>query len=169
MGRWLLVVLMLHVSAPAFAKDLEVGDVPHDYVGRDVDGNKLYLSELKGRVIVVSFWATWCAPCREEMPTLEALASGMEGRGLAVLTIATGRNSPQGITRFFAEAGVETLPRHTDPGGALARTMGVMGLPVTLILDPEGREIARLIGEADWNAPDAHAILEALMAGDDPG
>lgn len=82
-----------------------------------------------------------------------------------VVTIATGRNSVQGIARFFEEIGVDNLPEYRDPDQALARSMGILGLPVTVIVDPAGNEIARLIGDAHWDSESAVAILQTLAAG----
>lgn len=121
------------------------------------------LAAYKGQWVAVNFWATWCAPCRKEMPSLQALDSAM-GDGFSVVTVATGRNSVEGIDKFFAEAGVTTLPKLRDPKSELARNMGVLGLPLTVILNPEGQEIARLIGDADWGGADAKAMFAALMA-----
>ena len=121
------------------------------------------LADWRGQWVVLNFWATWCAPCRKEMPALDALQGEM-GAQLAVVPVATGRNSVQGIEKFFAEAGVTRLPVLRDPRSALARAMGVMGLPVTVIVNPEGQEVARLIGDADWNSNTARAVLAALMA-----
>ena len=86
------------------------------------------------------------------------------GGNFSVVTVATGRNSVEGIKKFFVEAGVSTLPKLRDPKSELARNMGVLGLPLTVILNPEGQEIARLIGDADWAGADAQAVLTALMA-----
>lgn len=94
---------------------------------------------------------------------LSDLQSEFGGDRFEVLTIATGRNSPQGIKKFFDEIGIDNLPRHQDPKQALARQMAVMGLPITVILDPEGAEIARLIGDADWASDSAKAIIAALV------
>lgn len=121
------------------------------------------LADYKGQWVVLNFWATWCAPCRAEMPTLQGLDSAM-GNDFSVVTVATGRNSVEGIDKFFAEAGITTLPKLRDPKSELARKMGVLGLPLTVILNPEGQEVARLIGDADWNNADAKAVLTALMA-----
>jgi thiol-disulfide isomerase/thioredoxin len=121
------------------------------------------LSDYKGKYVVLNFWATWCAPCRKEMPTLSALQSAYGGDRFQVVTIATGRNRPKAIVKFFAEAGVDNLPRHRDPKQALAREMAVFGLPTTLILDPEGREIARMVGDAEWDSDSAMAIIAALI------
>jgi thiol-disulfide isomerase/thioredoxin len=126
------------------------------------DGTDRRLADWRGEVVVLNFWATWCAPCRAEMPSLDALAAAQAGRGVAVLAVATGRNPPDAIARFYAEAEIAHLPVLTDRGSALARAMGVMGLPATVLIDREGRELGRIVGEADWNAPEAHALIEAL-------
>lgn len=121
------------------------------------------LAEYQGQWVLLNFWATWCAPCRAEMPTLQALDAAM-GDDFSVVTVATGRNSVEGIDKFFAEAGITSLPKLRDPKSELARNMGVLGLPLTVILNPEGQEIARMIGDADWNSADAKAMLTALIA-----
>lgn len=121
------------------------------------------LADWQGKYVLLNFWATWCAPCRKEMPTLAALQGEFGGDRFEVLTLATGRNNPVAITRFFDEIGVDNLPRHQDPKQALARRMAVLGLPVTILIDPEGREIARLIGDADWYSDSARAIVAALL------
>ena len=84
---------------------------------------------------------------------------------IAVVPVATGRNAVEGIRRFFDDAGVKTLPILRDPQSRLAHGMGVMGLPVTVILNPEGQEVARLIGDAEWDSDSAKAVLGALAAG----
>ncbi len=114
---------------------------------------------------MLNFWATWCAPCRSEMTTLDKLQASRGSDSFAVLPIATLRNSVPGVQKFFAEDGITALPVRLDPDAAFARQVGVMGLPVTLIVNPEGQEIARLIGGADWDSASAHAIFDALAAG----
>ncbi len=121
------------------------------------------LADYRGKVLLVNFWATWCAPCRKEMPALSELQAELGGEHFEVLTIATGRNSPEGITKFFSEIGVDNLPRHQDPKQALASQMGIFGLPISVILDAEGREIARLRGDADWASDSAKAVIKALL------
>ncbi len=136
-------------------------EVPEATLGA-LDGTEAKLSDFRGEPVVLNFWATWCAPCREEMPSLDRLQAEMGDR-LEVVTVATGRNSPAGIRRFFQEEGIEHLPMLTDPKQELARGMSVLGLPVTVILDADGREIARLTGGAEWDTPEAKAILEAVV------
>jgi thiol-disulfide isomerase/thioredoxin len=142
-------------EAPAPAPDVA-------FVG--ADGAETTLAASDGKLRVVNFWATWCAPCREEMPSLAALQEGLSGEDFEVLLIATGRNSPEGIEAFFEEAGIDGLETAVDAKGKLAREMAVPGLPVTLILNREGAEIARLMGGADWNGPSARAIMTDLLA-----
>jgi thiol-disulfide isomerase/thioredoxin len=145
-----LVVLETPAVIPE-AELLDAADVPHA------------LSEYSGKWVVVNFWATWCAPCRQEMPSLDRLQVAMPE--LAVVPVATGRNAVEQIQKFYGEAAVVNLPILRDPQAGLAHAIGVMGLPVTVILDPEGREVARLIGAAEWDGPEAQAVLKALMAG----
>ena len=123
------------------------------------------LADYAGQYVVLNFWATWCAPCREEMPSLQNLQAQLGSDDFAVVTLATGRNPPQAIRRFFDEIGVDALPQHRDINQQIAREMGVFGLPITVILNPEGQEIARLRGDAHWDSPEAIALIEALLAG----
>ena len=116
------------------------------------------LAEYRGGWVVVNFWATWCAPCRKEMPALDRLAA----TGTTVVTVATGRNPVPAIERFWSENGITHLPVLRDPGSDLSRAMAILGLPVTVILNPDGQEVARLIGDAAWDAPEAKAVLDAL-------
>ena len=129
----------------------------------DPDGGEYRLADFEGKHVLVNFWATWCAQCRQEMPLLWKLQTEFGGDGFEVVTIATGRNSVQGIRKFFEEVGVDNLPLYLDPKSSLGRDMGVLGLPITVILDPEGREIARMRGDAEWNSESAKAVIRALI------
>ncbi|MDU8926136.1 TlpA disulfide reductase family protein [Alisedimentitalea sp. MJ-SS2] len=135
------------------------GTAPYD----TATGGKASLADHNGRYVLVNFWATWCAPCRKEMPGLAELQTEFGGDRFEVLTIATGRNKPQAMKKFFDEIGVTNLPLHQDPRQALAREMGVLGLPVTVILAPDGTEIARMVGDADWGSDSGRAIVRALI------
>ncbi len=130
----------------------------------DQNGNELDISAYKGKVVLLNFWATWCAPCRKEMPQLDALQRELGGDNFAVVTVATGRNPVAMIKTFFGKVGVKDLPILRDPKQAYARRMSVLGLPTTLVLDRQGREIARLVGEAEWDAPEAQKLLKAVIA-----
>ena len=145
--------LVVHAAAQ------EVPQTPFETAG----GGTGRLSDYEGRVTLVNFWATWCPPCRKEMPTLSALQAELGGDDFQIVTIATGRNLIPAMKGFFDEIGVDNLPLHRDPKQQLARQMGVFGLPTTMVLDRSGREIARLTGDADWNSDSARAIFRALV------
>lgn len=127
-----------------------------------MDDAPVTLGDYHGQWVVLNFWATWCAPCRTEMPTLGALQAEMPE--IAVIPVATGRNPVESIRRFLDDIDESDLTILRDPKSHLAREMGVMALPITVILDPAGREVARLIGDADWNSDSARAVIGALAA-----
>lgn len=131
-----------------------------------LDGDQQTLADYKGKVILLNFWATWCPPCLKEMPTLSALQANLGGDDFEVLTIATGPNNPVKMRAFFDEIGVDNLPLLQDQRKGLAHEMAVLGLPITVILNREGQEIARLRGDADWNSDSAQTILRAAIAED---
>jgi thiol-disulfide isomerase/thioredoxin len=178
MVRIVLAVLYLALAGGANAQDLGgmltgemrglvVHDAPRpasDLPFLRTDGSEGSLADYRGRMVVLNFWATWCGPCREEMPSLQNLQDMKGGEDFTVVTLATGFNQPQAIRRFFEETGVTDLQQYRDINQQIAREMGVFGLPITVILDPEGREIARLRGDAHWDSPEAVAIIEALLA-----
>lgn len=136
-----------------------------DAVFLDENGGEMTLADLEGGHVVLNFWATWCAPCRKEMPSLANLQAQMGSDDFRVVTVASGRNPPEAIDRFFTEEGIEGLPKYRDPDMALSSGMAVAGLPITVILNPEGKEIARLRGDAFWDTDSAQAIIKALMDG----
>ncbi len=130
----------------------------------DPAGNTHVIADTNGKIRVVNFWATWCAPCREEMPALAELQTLLGNDDFMVMAIATGRNRLDGIERFNEEAGVTNLPILLDPRGALGSQFGALGLPLTVILNRDGQEIARLSGGADWITDSALQIIRAIIA-----
>ena len=147
-------------------KKLALHDTPvvlPEVVLLDADDGEHRLAEYAGKWVVLNFYATWCAPCRREMPSLDRLQAAMPE--IAVVPVATGRNAVEGLKRFFDETGVVNLPILRDPTSKLAQGMAILGLPVTVILNPEGQEVARLIGDAEWDSPSAIAVLKALVEG----
>lgn len=129
---------------------MDMADAPHG------------LADLRGKWVVLNFWATWCVPCRLEMPALDRLQVAMPQ--IVVVTVASGPNPIAAIERFLDEAGIKAVTVWRDPDAGLTHQMGVFGLPVTVIITPEGAEVARLIGGAEWDDAQSQAVLTALMA-----
>lgn len=133
------------------------------------DGTKTTLDAYEGKIVVLNMWATWCPPCRAEMPSLDALQADLGGDNFAVVTVATGRNPIASVKKFFMDANIKHLPILLDADYSFGRGIGVMGLPSTIVLDTEGREIARMIGDADWHSEDAVTLMKALLPEDGEG
>ena len=130
----------------------------------DETKNNKFFSDYKGKYVLVNFWATWCVPCRREMPSLDELQKELGSDTFEVVTIATGHNHLPAIKNFFKRVKITNLPILLDPNQDLAQEMSIFGLPSTVILDPSGREIARLRGDAEWSDGNAFAIISALVA-----
>jgi Thiol-disulfide isomerase and thioredoxins len=120
--------------------------------------------DFAGPVVLVNMWATWCPPCLHEMPSLDRLAAAMRGEGVDVVTVNVERGGRDKAGAWMEEQGLENLGVYVDERMRLGRATGVLGLPTTLILDAEGREIARLQGDAEWDSPEAQALLTRLAA-----
>jgi thiol-disulfide isomerase/thioredoxin len=122
------------------------------------------LAGFRGRVLLVNFWATWCAPCRDEMPALDRLQARLGGVDFQVLAVAEDRGGLADVEPYFAELGIRHLAPYLDPGLGLARAFGVVGLPTTVLIDHRGMVVARMVGGADWDGADALATLQDLIA-----
>lgn len=127
-------------------------------------GAAVGFDRFRGKVTVVNFWATWCPPCRKEMPSIDRLRADVAGDDVEVVVIALDRASPEKIKEFFLSIGSENLKIYRDPTLRLGTEAGVLGMPVTIILDREGREVARLQGEAEWDAPEAKDMIARIVA-----
>lgn len=128
----------------------------------DANGAPMTVADLSGKIVVMNFWATWCAPCRAEMPSIDRLAGELGGDDIAVMAVSTDRGDIGRIEKFFEEIEIQNLGIYRDQKSELAREAGAFGLPMTIILDRNGREIARLLGEAEWDSDEAKAIIQKL-------
>lgn len=127
----------------------------------DLQGKTWRLAELRGRVVVLNFWATWCPPCRAEMPSLQQMAEIYGPDKLVVLAINV-KEGPRRITQYLQSSGLN-LTVLLDPQGETARQWGANVLPTTHLIDAEGRPRLRLRGEVDWTSREAAAWVEPLM------
>lgn len=130
----------------------------------DGDGVERSLQEHLGSGLVVNFWATWCAPCVEEMPALDALNKALDGTGVQVLTLSADLKGAEAVRPFFARHGIETLPVLLDRRGRLAQAFGVPGLPTTVLIGPGGQEVGRVMGIAAWDDPAVVDFIENCLA-----
>jgi thiol-disulfide isomerase/thioredoxin len=126
----------------------------------DADGRERSLAEWRGKTVVVNFWATWCEPCREEMPSLERLKERLAGKGFDVLAVNVGE-SPERVARFTREVPV-TFPIVYDKDSAVAKTWKVRGYPTSYVLGPDGRIRYYFVGELDWASDEVVRAIEAL-------
>jgi thiol-disulfide isomerase/thioredoxin len=132
---------------------------------QDEAGRTKSLADWKGKVVLVNLWATWCAPCKLEMPSLSRLQAQLGGADFAVLPISLDRQGVELPRKFLASNNLGNLPLLIDPTAGLAGKLDAIGLPASLILDREGREIARLLGPAEWDSAPAIEVIRAAIAG----
>ncbi|CAK0752320.1 cytochrome c biogenesis protein CcmG, thiol:disulfide interchange protein DsbE [Azospirillaceae bacterium] len=118
----------------------------------DAGGGRVDLRDFRGRALVLNLWATWCAPCVRELPSLERLHESLLANGGQVAALSVDRGESAGVALFLRELGVSRLPVYLDATGGVMASLAVSGLPTTLLIDPEGREIGRLEGVVDWDS-----------------
>lgn len=125
----------------------------------DGKGRALSLADFRGRPVVLNIWATWCVPCRREMPTLDRLQQAFDKATLLVLPLSIDRQGAAAVRRFYRRLGLEALGVYVDPSGEAANQIDAPGIPITLLLDRHGHEVGRKIGPADWGSPQMIEIL----------
>jgi len=133
-------------------------------VFKDVADADRTLDKFTGKVLLVNFWATWCAPCVKEMPTLDALQAKMGGPDFEVLAISQDREGAKVAQPFAEKQGWKNLAFYVEKMGRFSRDANLRGLPTTLLIDKSGKEVARVEGEADWSSPEIEKILRDLIA-----
>jgi len=137
--------------------------IPEGLVFLDADGAETRFDAFRGRGLVVNFWATWCPPCVAEMPALDRAHAALAADRIEILALSSDRGGKAQVAPFYARTGVRNLGIWLDPRGATGRALGVRGLPTTLILDRNGREVARLEGEAEWDRLEMLAAIRRLV------
>lgn len=131
---------------------------------QDSDGKPRTLGDFRGKVVLLNIWATWCVPCRKEMPTLDRLQAQLGGPDFQVVALSMDRAGPDVGKKFFAEIGVRNLALDIDPSSKAMFALGVFGLPTTVLIDREGKEIGRLVGPAEWDAPEMIDFIRSQFA-----
>jgi thiol-disulfide isomerase/thioredoxin len=129
----------------------------------DGKGEARTLKDFKGKVVLLNLWATWCAPCRKEMPALDKLQAELGSKAFEVVALSVDRSGPDGARKFLDSIGIKHLTLYADPTARMASTLKAIGMPTTLLIDAEGRELGRLTGPAEWDSADAKALINAAI------
>jgi thiol-disulfide isomerase/thioredoxin len=128
-------------------------------------GATVDLSDFKGKLVLVNFWATWCEPCIREMPSMERLQSRLGDR-IVVLAVSEDRGGSKAVDPFIEKLGLKSVKIYVDPKSAVGRAFEVKGLPTSFLIDPDGKVVGRVEGAAEWDSPKIMAVLQSFLSGD---
>lgn len=131
----------------------------------DAAGNTVELADLRGQLVVLNLWATWCEPCLREMPSLERLQSRLGDR-IVVLAVSQDRGGAKIVEPFIAKLGLRSVKIYLDPKSEVGHAFDVKGLPTSMVIDPEGKVLGRVEGAAEWDSAKILGVLKPLLAGD---
>src|SRR5262249_41310529 len=151
-------------------KDFVLHDAPRPVAAikfDDAQGQSRSLADFKGKVVLLNIWATWCGPCRKEMPALDRLQAALAGPDFEVVALSIDRGGMDAVRKFFADTGIRNLAMYLDSAGQALRQLGAVGLPTTLLIERDGREIGRLIGPAEWDSPEMVEFVTCVVARSD--
>lgn len=166
--RDLLAGALALAATPAAARpSIPLHETPREMLSPpfvDGDGRDLTLEDFRGRVVLLNVWATWCAPCREEMPTLDRLQAQLGGVDFHVLPLSIDRAGLGPVRRFYDEIGIRHLGQYLATDIRAMRAFSVIGLPTTLLIDRQGHERGRLTGPAEWDSAEAIAQFQTIIA-----
>ena len=141
-----------------------------DLTFEDAAGKKLSLASFRGRTVLLNLWATWCVPCRREMPTLDALEGQLGSPRFQVVAVNIDTRDPDKPKKFLQQIGVKKLTYYADPSAKAFQDLKAIGrafgMPTTLLVDPHGCEIGSIAGPAEWASKDAVKLLEAALGGE---
>ncbi len=150
-----------HMAAFVFRKEPEAL-APIKF--QDAEGRERTLADWRGKVVLLNLWATWCLPCRREMPSLDRLQAELGSDTFEVVALSVDRKGLDASRKFLEETKVERLGLYVDPTGRATSELRVVGLPATLLLDAQGREVGRLLGPAEWDSEDAKRLIRAAVS-----
>ena len=152
-------------AATAAPANLVINDAPKTLAElhfTDGTGKVHTLADFKGKVVLLNMWATWCAPCRKEMPTVYGLQAALGGSDFDVITLSIDHQGIGAVNKFYGEISVQHLGRYVDSANEGDQNLGVVGLSTTLLINPQGHELGRLIGPAEWDSPKMNTFLKTI-------
>ena len=129
----------------------------------DASGAARTLADWKGKVVLLNLWATWCAPCRKEMPALDRVQKDLGGDGFEVVALSVDRAGVAASKKFLEETKVDSLKLYVESTSKSIGTLRAAGLPTSILIDREGREVGRLAGPADWDSADAKRLIQSVL------
>jgi thiol-disulfide isomerase/thioredoxin len=129
----------------------------------DGEGHPRTLEDFNGQIVLLNIWATWCAPCRKELETLDRLQAALGDRNFVVVALSIDRGGVEAVKEFFSDIGVRHLAVEVDASTKTNAALGLFGLPTTLVVDRAGREVGRFVGAAQWDAPETVAFLKSIV------
>lgn len=147
---------------PRFLRHAEPQQIP-DIAFVDQSGQALSLKDWRGRVVLLNIWATWCPPCRAEMPTLDNLQKEMGGADFEVIALSIDKGGPDVPAKFLKKLGFSSLKVYNDRKIKVRRALRLPGYPTTILIDRQGREVGRLAGPAEWDSDGAKALINEVM------
>ncbi len=168
MRRWaapvtaLVILLAGALWYQQYLARVRAGFPAPDFALPDLGGNLRRLSDFRGKVVLLNVWATWCAPCREEMPSMEQLHRALRNEEFAILAVSQDQDGARAVAPFVEEFGI-TFPVLIDPRGEVARKFGVTGYPETFIIDKDGKVLIHHIGYQNWADPSVQKMLRDLV------
>lgn len=131
---------------------------------QDADGNSVSLLDFADKLVLVNLWATWCAPCVEEMPALDRLQGELGDEGLVVVAVALDLQGAQVVRPFYQKQGIKNLGIYLDPKNEYSQLLGADAVPSSLLISRKGMFVGKLIGNADWDSPEAIALMRHYLA-----
>ena len=162
----LLVAGTAIASAQPLPKNFILHEAPKAIASiafEDEQGRPRSLTEFRGKIVLLNIWATWCGPCRREMPSLDRLQGLLGGTDFEVVALSIDRAGLDPVRKFYADVGIRNLAIYVDRSGKATRDLGTVGVPATLLIDRDGRELGRLVGPAEWDEPDIVRFLKRFI------
>ena len=160
------VLIGVLVSSPQRGPLAPSADLPQTILElqfQDASGKALALADFRDRIVLLNVWATWCGPCRREMPALDRLQAKLGGPNFEVLALSIDSGGLDRVRPFFDKIGIKNLTIYLDRSSAAMTALDIVGVPTTLLIDGEGKEIKRWLGPSEWDSPEIESLIRRQL------